>query len=398
MLRYLLAGESHGPALVGILDGFPAGLIIKNNFVDTELALRQLGYGRGPRMQSIEKDQVEFLSGFLNGRTLGSPIAFKIPNLDFELRKRTGQKAQRWQVPRPGHADLAGVIRHDYDDCAPVAERASARSTAATVAAGACAKALLKEFGIVVLSHTRSVGQVAAEPLETSVARLRRIRKNRPLRCLDAKAEKLMVQAIDQAIDEGVTLGGEFEVLAFGAPVGLGTYCQSDRRLDAMLSHDVMAIPAVKAVSLGEGLEVAAEDGQNAHDEIFPGSSDFPGGRPSGRSSLGGKPTSGSGFVRTTNRAGGLEGGITNGEPVVVRGFVKPISSQRNRLRSVNLKTGKEGLAAWVRSDTCVVPAAGIVAEAVVAWRLAEQLTTFLGGADLKTMKARFKELRQLEK
>ncbi len=387
MLRYLLAGESHGPALVGILEGFPAGLIIKNKFVDTELALRQQGYGRGPRMQSIEKDQVEFLSGFWNGRTLGSPIAFKIPNLDFELRKRTGQKAQRWQVPRPGHADLAGVIRYGYADCAPVAERASARSTAATVAAGACAKALLAQFGIVVLSHSKSVGQVVADGLEPTVERLRRIRSKRLLRCLDTKAEKQMVVLIDEAIAEGVTLGGEFEVMAFGVPAGLGTYCQSDRRLDALLAQDVMAIPAVKAVSVGEGLEVAFEDGQNAHDEILPA------GRPSGRPSVGGKPALGSGFVRTTNRAGGLEGGITNGEPVVVRGFVKPISSQRKRLRSFDLKTGKPGLAAWVRSDTCVVPAAGIVGEAVVAWRLAEQLTTFLGSADLKTMLTRFNSL-----
>lgn len=388
MLRYLLAGESHGPALVGILEGFPAGLIIKNSFVDADLALRQQGYGRGPRMQSIEKDAVEFLSGFWKGRTLGSPIAFKIPNLDYELRRRTGQKAQRWQVPRPGHADLAGVVRYDYDDCAPVAERASARSTAATTAAGACAKALLKEFGITVFSHTRSVASVQAGDAEATPAKLRRIRSSRPLRCLDARAEKKMVTLIDEAMAGGVTLGGEFEVIAFGVPVGLGTYCHPDRRLDALLAEDVMAIPAIKAVSIGAGIEVAAVDGQKAHDELLPAEKRFP-----GRLSVGGRPTLGSGFVRTTNRAGGLEGGITNGEPVVVRGFVKPISSQRKRLQSIDLKTGKPDLAAWVRSDTCVVPAAGIVGEAVVAWRLASELTTFLGAADLKTMKKRFAEL-----
>lgn len=390
MLRYLLAGESHGPALVGILEGFPSGLLIRKSLVDEELALRQLGYGRGPRMQSIEKDQVEFLSGFWKDRTLGSPIAFKIPNLDFELRKSRGIKAQRWRVPRPGHADLPGVTRYDYDDCAPVAERASARSTAAVTAAGACAKALLAQFGITVLSHTRSVGPVVAEDMEPTLNRLRRIRKNRPLRCLQAQPENMMVKLIDEAMELGVTLGGEFEVVAFGVPVGLGTYCHPDRRLDALLAEDIMAIPAVKAVSIGLGLEVAAEDGQNAHDEIFPADEEK---RPSGRSSVGGKPTSGSGFVRTTNRAGGLEGGITNGEPVVLRGFVKPISSQRQRLQSVDLKTGQPDRAAWVRSDTCVVPAAGIVGEAVVAWRLASELTTFLGAADLKTMKRRFAEL-----
>jgi len=388
MLRYLLAGESHGPALVGILEGFPAGLVIKKSLVDQELALRQQGYGRGPRMQSIEKDQVTFLSGFWQERTLGSPIAFQIPNLDYELRRKRGIKAQRWQVPRPGHADLPGVARYGYEDCAPVAERASARSTAAVVAAGACAKALLATFGITVLSHTRSVGGIEALEMEPTLARLRRIRKGRPLRCLEAPLEKEMVALIDAAMADGITLGGEFEVIAFGVPMGLGTYAHPDRRLDAQLAGDVMAIPAVKAVALGLGLEVAGEDGQNAHDEIFPGE-----GRSGGRQSAAGKSTTAPGIVRTTNRAGGLEGGITNGEPVVVRGFVKPISSQRQKLRSVNLKTGKADLAAWVRSDTCVVPAAGIVGEAVVAWRLASELTTFLGAADMKTMLRRFRDL-----
>ena len=388
MLRYLLAGESHGPALVGILEGFPAGLVIKKSLVDQELALRQQGYGRGPRMQSIEKDQVTFLSGFWQERTLGSPIAFQIPNLDYELRRKRGIKAQRWQVPRPGHADLPGVARYGYEDCAPVAERASARSTAAVVAAGACAKALLATFGITVLSHTRSVGGIEALEMEPTLARLRRIRKGRPLRCLEAPLEKEMVALIDAAMADGITLGGEFEVIAFGVPMGLGTYAHPDRRLDAQLAGDVMAIPAVKAVALGLGLEVAGEDGQNAHDEIFPGE-----GRSGGRQSAAGKSTTAPGIVRTTNRAGGLEGGITNGEPVVVRGFVKPISSQRQKLRSVNLKSGKADLAAWVRSDTCVVPAAGIVGEAVVAWRLASELTTFLGAADMKTMLRRFRDL-----
>ncbi len=395
MLRYLLAGESHGPALVGILEGFPAGLVIKKKLVDAELSLRQKGYGRGPRAQDIEQDAVEFLAGLWKGRTLGSPIAFRIPNLDFELRRRTGQKAQRWQIPRPGHADYAGLVRHGFDDCAPVAERASARSTAALTAAGACAKALLAEFGITVLSHTRAVGGVDAQDSDPDLAGLRRIRSRRPLRCLDAKAEKEMVNLIDEALAKGVTLGGEFEVLAFGMPVGLGSYGHPDRRLDALLAADVMAIPAVKAVSIGAGLEVSAKDGQSAHDEIILPEAPADSGRrrASGRPSVGGRPAFGPGFVRTTNRAGGLEGGVTNGEPVVLRGFVKPISSQRKRLRSVDLKTGEPGLAAWVRSDTCVVPAAGIVAEAVVAWRLADELTTFLGSAQLQTMKDRFADL-----
>jgi chorismate synthase len=392
-LRYLLAGESHGPALVGILEGFPSGLVIKESMVNEELARRLSGFGRGERALNIEKDQVEFLSGFWKNHTLGSPISFVIRNKDFELRK--GKSAQRWSVPRPGHADLPGMVRYGFDDAAPVTERSSARSTAAVVAAGACAKALLGKFGITVLSHVPMVAGIKADNIPLTMARLKKIKGSKVLRCLDAKAEKAMVAAIKEAMDQGVTLGGEFEVAAFGLPVGLGTYTHPDRRLDATLSADVMGIPAVKAVSIGQGLEIASIDGQHAHDEIFP-AEDYPAtdGMPSGvRPSHGGKPTLGSGFVRTTNRAGGLEGGITNGETLLIRGFVKPITSQRKRLQSVNVKTGKAAKAAWVRSDTSVVPAAGVVAEAVVAWRLACELTSFLGSAQLDVMLHRWSEL-----
>lgn len=371
MLRYLLAGESHGPALVGILEGFPAGLVIKQEFVDGELALRQEGYGRGLRATAIEKDEVRFLAGFWQGKTLGSPIAFTIANRDHALRK--GKPAQRWRMPRPGHADLPGVIRYGFDDCAPVAERASARGTAAMTAMGACAKALLARFGITVLSHVRAVGGIQAPDTVATPARLKRIRRSRPLRCLEAGAEKRMVAAVDEAILAGVSLGGEFEVLAFGVPAGLGTYAHPDRRLDARLAAAIMGIPAVKAVCLGRGLEVAAVSGQEAHDEIL--------------------PAGGKGVMRRTNRAGGLEGGVTNGEPVVVRGFVKPLSSQRRRLASVDLRTGRPGRAAWVRSDTCVVPAAGIVGEAVIAWCLADELTSFLGSDRMDVMLRRYAEL-----
>ncbi len=371
MLRYLLAGESHGPALVGILEGFPAGLVIKEALVNAELDLRRQGYGRGVRVTTIEQDRVEFLAGFWKGRTLGSPIAFTIANRDHELRK--GKPAQRWKVPRPGHADLPGVIRYGYDDCAPVAERASARSTAAYTAAGACAKALLAKFGVTVLSHVKAVGGVEAAETRPTPARLKRIRKNRPLRCLDAETENRMTAAIDAAVADGVTIGGVFEVVAFGVPAGLGTYAHPDRRLDARLAAEVMGIPAVKAMEIGDGMTVAGEDGRTAHDEIFPAGRDR--------------------VRRGTNRAGGLEGGVTNGEPVVVRGFVKPISSQKRRLASVDLRTGKAARAAWVRSDTCVVPAAGIVAEAAVAWCLADELTSLLGGDNLDVMLRRSREL-----
>jgi len=380
-VRYLLAGESHGPALVGILEGFPAGLAIAEKFVNAELDLRRQGYGRGLRVTGIELDQVEFLAGFWKGKTLGSPIAFTIANRDFELRK--GKPAQRWRVPRPGHADLPGLIRYGYDDCAPVAERASARSTAAYTAAGACAKALLARFGITVLSHVTAVGGVQAYPVEPSPAQLRRVRKGqvgktRPLRCLDVQTEKAMVAAVDQAMGEGVTLGGVFEVVAFGVPAGLGTYAHPDRRLDARLAAEIMGIPALKAIEIGDGITVAGETGRTAHDEILP----------AGRK----------GYRRETNRAGGLEGGVTNGEPLTVRGFVKPISSQRRRLNSVDVRTGKAAKAAYVRSDTCVVPAAGIIAEAAVAWCLADALTSFLGGDNLDVMLRRSKELEGWKK
>ena len=375
-MRYLLAGESHGPALVGVVEGFPAGLAIPQADVDAEMARRLEGHGRGLRARGIETDRVSFLAGFWNGVTLGSPLAFVIENRDFA---RGGRAAQHWTTPRPGHADFAGLVKYGFADCAPVAERASARSTAGLVAVGACAKLLLAELGVTVLSHVVAIGGVEADPGAVTAARLRRIRAGTPVRCLDRAAAARMVAAIDAAAAAGTTLGGVFEVVAFGLPVGLGAYVHPDRRLDALLAADVMAIPSVKAVEVGDGVAGAARTGHAAHDELRPD-----------RAQAGG-------VGRETNRAGGLEGGVTNGEPLRVRGHAKPIATVRGGLPSVDLATGKPARGPWVRSDTCVVPAAGVVGEAVVAWRLACALVEALGGDRVDVMRARARELRRAQ-
>ena len=369
-MRYLLAGESHGPALVSIVEGFPAGLRLREADIDAELDRRCEGYGRGVRVRSIERDRVRILAGLWKGRTLGTPLALVIENRDHAVRK--GRPHPDWPAPRPGHADLPGRLRYGYAGFAPVAERASARSTAGLVAVGACAKALLARLGIQVWSHTVALGGVHAAGPAPTLRRLRRIRSGTPLRCLDPAAAAAMQAAIDAAHAAGVTLGGVTEVVAFGVPAGLGTYAHPDRRLDARLAAAVTAIPSVKAVAIGDGVTVADRDGQHAHDELLPG--------PDG------------GVVRETNRAGGLEGGVTNGMPLRVRAYVKPISSQRRGLRSVDWKTGRPRRASYVRSDTCVVPAAGVVAEAAVAWELAAELVTLLGEVPLPELERRFRE------
>ncbi len=368
-MRCLHAGESHGPALVSIIEGFPAGLRLREADIDAELDRRREGYGRGVRVREIEQDRVRILAGLWKGRTLGSPLALLIENRDFAVRK--GRPHPDWPAPRPGHADLPGRIRYGYGGFAPVAERASARSTAGVTAVGACAKALLARFGIQVWSHTVALGGISAAGPEPTLRRLRRIRGGTPLRCLDRAAEQAMLAAVDEAHEAGVTLGGVTEVVAFGVPAGLGSYVHPDRRLDARLAAAVMAIPSVKAVEIGDGVHVVDLDGQHAHDELLPG----PDGRP----------------VRGTNRAGGLEGGVTNGMPLRVRAYVKPISSQRRGLRSVDLRTGKARRTSYVRSDTCVVPAAGVVAEAAVAWELAVELVDVLGDATLPELERRYR-------
>jgi chorismate synthase len=376
-MRYLLAGESHGPALLGIVEGFPAGLAVPAEAIDEEMARRLEGHGRGLRARGIETDRVRLLAGLRDGVTLGSPIAFLIENRDFALRR--GQPPQRWTVPRPGHADLAGLIKYGYDECGPVAERASARTTASLVAVGALAKTLLARFGIAVLSHVIAIGSLRAPGMEDAcpaAAALRRIRTGTTVRCLDADASAAMVEAIDAARTAGTTLGGVFEVVAFGVPAGLGSYVHPDRRLDALLAADLMAIPSIKAVEVGAGVAMVERTGHEAQDEVLP--------------SRRGKARGVLGTIRDTNRAGGIEGGVTNGEPLRVRGYAKPISTVQRGLRSVDLATGEAARAPWVRSDTCVVPAAGVIGEAVVAWRVACALGELLGGDTLETMLERY--------
>lgn len=370
-MRHLLAGESHGPALISVIEGFPAGVPLKEADLAADLTRRLEGHGRGLRARGIETDAPRLLSGLWKGRTLGSPITVLIENRDFA--QRGGKWHPDWAAPRPGHADLPGRLRYGFDEFAPVAERASARSTAGTVAVGAVAKRLLKAFGIEIWSHTRALGGVVAAGPAATPARLRRVRSGTPLRCLDKRAERAMIAAVDAAMEAGVTLGGVTEIVVFGLPVGLGTYTQADRRLDARLAGALLGVPSVKAAEIGDGVTVAGVDGQHAHDELFPDGA--------------------GGVRRETNRAGGLEGGVTNGEPLVARAYVKPISTQRKGLRSVDLKTGKPRRGSWVRSDTCVVPAAGVVCEAVAAWELADELVRFLGEAPLPELVRRFEAL-----
>jgi chorismate synthase len=388
MLRFLTAGESHGPALTVIVEGLPAGLAVDIDVVDAELRRRQGGYGRGQRMK-IERDRVEVLSGLRFGRTLGSPVTFVIHNRDWPNWQRTmpvgpepvegATGAQRAPVtrPRPGHADLAGAAKYGAVDLRDVLERASARETAARVAAGALARQLLAQVGVGILSHVTRIGDVAlpagrdVRPEEVS-----RLAADSPLRCVDAEVEARMVIAIDAARDAGDTLGGTFEVIAAGVPPGLGSYVQWDRRLDGRLAQALMSIPAIKAVGIGIGPLAAEVPGSRAHDEILP--ADTAG------TSLG--------VRRPTNRAGGLEGGVTNGEPLRLSGYMKPIATLMKPLRSVDLRTGDEAPAAIERSDVCAVPAAAVIGEAMVAWVLADALLERFGGDTMASVVARVTE------
>lgn len=373
-LHFHTAGESHGKALTALLEGIPAGLDLNvARDVDPELARRQGGYGRGRRMQ-IERDQVELLSGVRLGETLGSPLSMLIWNRDWENwttamaqeapPEEINPKALRpHYLPRPGHADLVGALKYDRRDVRDILERASARETAARVACGAVAKRFLDELGISIGSHVRSIGAVVAADLELPEDLNAEVDVS-PVRCLDTEASDEMCEAIDAAKERGDTLGGVFEVVARGLPVGLGSYVSWDRRLDARLAAAVMSIQAVKGVDLGIGFEGATRPGSEVHDPIVPAED---------------RPRSG-GIGRASNRAGGLEGGVTTGEPLRVQGAMKPISTLRRRLPSVDLRDGSVGDAAVERSDVCAVPAAGVVGEAMVALVLADAVLEKFGG------------------
>jgi len=380
MLRFVTAGESHGQALIAWVSGLPASLPVDLDFINAELHRRQLGYGRGGR-QKIEKDHVEALSGIRHGKTLGAPIVLRIENRDWQNWQKAlpvedvdgAEDAQRpLTAPRPGHADLAGALKFDFHDARYVLERASARETAARVAAGAIAKLLLREFGTQVASHVIAAGKVRLE----RAARwdeIQAVCKNwdSPLRCVDAATEQKMKAEVDTALRAGDSVGGIFEVVAHDVVPGLGSHAQWDEKLDGKLAQALMSIQAVKGVEIGSGVSSATSYGSEVQDEIH-------------------YEAATKRFRRSTNRAGGLEGGITNGEDVVLRGYLKPISTLRRALETADLVTKKTVKAAYERSDICVVPAAGVAGEAMAAIVLAAAFLQKFGGDSLSETRRNF--------
>lgn len=379
---FTTAGESHGKALVAIVEGVPAGLEIDIDLINRELFRRQQGYGRGGRMK-IETDTVEFLSGVRNAKALGSPIAMIIENKDFvhwkdimSAEKLAGDVKDKRTVtrPRPGHADLAGGQKFGARDLRNILERASARETAARVACGALAKQLLAEFGVDIKSHVIKLGSIPEIPLEKTWDEISTIPDSARLNCADAAVDEQMAALVDEAKETGDTLGGIFEVVATGVIPGLGSHTSWSEKLDGRIGQAFMSIQAVKAVEIGTAVANTARFGSEVHDEIFPGD--------------------GGSFVRTTNRAGGLEGGITNGEELRVRGYLKPISTLRKPLRSVDIRSKKEDIAAFERSDITAVPAAGVIAEAMLAIVLANSFREKFGGDSIIEMKDNFERFK----
>ncbi|MFH1594343.1 MAG: chorismate synthase [Candidatus Omnitrophota bacterium] len=372
-LRYLTAGESHGRALVAIVEGIPKGLKLDAKFIDKELKRRMKGFGRGKRML-IEKDNVQILSGTRKGRTLGSPIALLISNRDFKI-----ETLPSISCPRPGHADLAGVLKFGDADVRDILERASARQTASSVATGAVAKILLKEFGVDLMSHVKVIGGIRSKKA-LSFERMKDLAERSPVRCIDKDAARLMCFEIEKAKKAGDTVGGVFEVIAKGVPPGLGTYAQWDKRLDGNLAKAVMSIPGVKGVEIGAGFDVALFWGSAVHDQILWSEREKR-------------------FYRGSNNAGGIEGGISNGEDIILSGAMKPIATLVKPLDSVNLKTKKKVKAQVERADVCVVPSCGVIAESVCAIEIASAMGEKFGGDSLAEMKRNYDSyLKQLKK
>jgi chorismate synthase len=393
MLRFSTAGESHGKALVTIVEGLPAGLPVAAEWVDRELTRRMQGYGRGARMK-IERDHIEWLSGLRAGETLGSPVAMLIQNRDwanwedimaYEASESVGElRRRRVTRPRPGHADLAGVLKYDRVDARDILERASARETTARVAAGALAKRLLDEFGVEIGSHVVAIGGIRSARMEPPVP-LNEASDGSEVRVLDPAAEAEIIRRIDAAKQAGDTLGGEVEVMARGVVVGLGSHVSWDRKLDGRLAGMLMSIPAVKGVEIGMGFEASRRPGSEVHDPIESGEA---GKRGSGEARCA-EGRSG-GFRRPTNNAGGLEGGITTGEPVVVKVAMKPIATLMSPLPTVDLASGQPAKAVSERSDVTAVPAMGVIAEAVVALVLADAMLEKFGGDSLSEMRRNY--------
>lgn len=379
MLRYLTAGESHGKGLVAILEGLPAGLKLSSEDIDQELRRRQAGYGRGKRME-IEKDKVEIISGVRMGRTLGSPIALLIKNLDWENwrqvmmvedRKAISQNVSPLTRPRPGHADLAGALKYNFDDLRNVLERASARETAVRVAVGAICRRLLSEFEIRIYSRVIQIGGIKDvhqwQPTEASYQMI----EDSPLRCLNKRAETKMIALIDSAKEKGDTLGGVFEVIILNLPVGLGSYVQWDLKLDARLAYALMSIQAIVGVEIGLGFTAAEKFGSQVQDEIFHKQSE-------------------NRFFRRSNNAGGIEGGMSNGEPIILRAAMKPISSLAQPLSSIDIVSKKLVKAMKERADVCALPAASVIGEAVAAFEIAKAMQEKFGGDSLEETKRNY--------
>jgi chorismate synthase len=391
MLRFFTAGESHGEALVALLSGLPAGVPIDQDFLNHELWRRQQGYGRGGRMR-IEKDEAHILSGVRHGKTIGSPIAMTLANRDWKnweqiLPVEPGDPSLHKAVasPRPGHADLAGALKYDFKDARYVLERASARESAARVACGALAKLLLRELGVHVVSHVIRVGtaQLAREVSFDEIAAIAQ-RDEVLLACADTDSEAAMKAEVDKALRTGDTVGGVFEVVVHGLPPGIGTHINWDERLDGLLAQALMSLQAVKAVELGRGVTAAESPGSEVHDAIAYAAEEE-------NSSTG----SFTRFRREKNNAGGVEGGMSNGEDVVVRGYLKPISTLRRPLGSVSFETREATKASYERSDVCVVPAAGVAGEAMVALTIARLVLEKFGGDSLNELKRNFEGYRE---
>ncbi len=380
MLRFYTAGESHGQALLAFLSGLPAGLPVDIEFINRELHRRQLGYGRGGR-QKIEKDRADIFAGVRHGQTIGAPVALRIENRDWanwekilavEAYPEDDSTAKKLVAPRPGHADLAGSQKFNFHDARYILERASARETAARVAAGALAKTLLRELGTEIASHTIQVGHTRIDraPGWDEIQSIANDLES-PLRCVDAAAQKKMQAEVDAVLKAGDTVGGIFEIVAHNVPVGLGSHAQWDEKLDGKLAQAVMSVQAVKGVEIGAGVLAAGSLGSEVQDEISYDKTSRK-------------------FARSSNRAGGLEGGITNGEDVVVRGYLKPISTLRRALRTADMVTKEPVQAAYERSDWCVVPAGAVAAEAMVALVLADAFLQKFGGDSIKEMRRNF--------
>ncbi|ASS91741.1 MAG: chorismate synthase [Bacillaceae bacterium] len=385
-MRYLTAGESHGPQLTTIIEGVPAGLPLTKEDINIELARRQKGYGRGRRMQ-IEKDQVQILGGVRHGETLGSPIALVVENKDFAhwtkimgaepiSESEKAEMKRKITRPRPGHADLVGAIKYGHRDMRNVLERSSARETTVRVAAGAVAKKILSELGIQVAGHVIEIGGVRAQKLDYStLAELKEKTENSPVRCLDENAAQQMMKAIDEAKEKGDSIGGIVEVIVEGMPPGVGSYVHWDKKLDAKIAQAIVSINAFKGVEFGLGFEAGRSFGSEVHDEILWSEE--------------------KGYYRKTNNLGGFEGGMTTGMPIVVRGVMKPIPTLYKPLQSVDIDTKEPFLASIERSDSCAVPAASVVAEAVVAWEVAKAIVEQFGLDRIDLIRENIERMKQ---